>query len=712
MFVSACPGQLVNFIMKLSNVTIAVLLGLLSANASNLENPVQEDTNQIVNSQSITSLADIVRSQVPLTLAMEYMTVNEIWKLASLDPRIFLLANKTRPKVTEIAERFKMPALRKLKEHPDLALLEGYTFNDSKEDCIKKVRLLLEICENSLTDSPILATIQDALIDELVTMSESELQKVFHYYFFYDKIRIVSKHFYGLFKYESVLIPYLSDMLKNVEALSDERVASYFNSTRLEGFKNGPHGLKKLMKKYLKGVITVEQFVSKLPLPELHNEYLDVVIQVVMGEGGSKEYNDYDLNKFWELMIAIEEALSSRNLWNGDSDLKAKLDSSKLYCEFMLGKRDVEDVFLHLAEPEHYHFMEVFFIAFLRKNMFEAAANAIPYYSFSQQSADYVRSNAKFLKYLYETDQERLENVAEKVGLKGYTENSLYVLMARDDPFAKALLQPDAASYMAMRNKENKISFDGICEEELLKIYNNGEINPPDSRSVFPIILYNTSMKLFTIKLRTPEGREWIIAQFENNHFWKSELKSNHVAQLIYNMAKVDGSITKYLLPNCVSVDCDAVLRDLDDPVAFAQNKTALTDLFSLLKYFNKLWHSFPIDVLEGLNYQSRQRILELPGIDLDQIGKVVKRSSNGFANLQIVVMEMINREGTRSIFEKLNLPYPNSSAELHELINNVSDEFGLTDFNEQLGNKYLPHMNDYRNTVILLTIAMYRKQN
>lgn len=696
--------------MKLSNVTISILLGISGVFAFELASPELKITKQAPIEQRPVTFADIVSSQVPVVIAMSYMTVNEIWKLASLDPRIHLLANKISPKVREIAEAFKVPGLKKLKEHPDLALLEGYTFSDSKEDSVKKVDLLLDICERSLLDSPILATIQEALIDEMITWHVGEFRLVLREYFFIHKIEKLSGMFYGLEKYESVLKPHLTRLVKNVENWSDAEVSSFMNTANLIGFKTSPHSLKRWLKQYFNGTITSTEFASKLRLPNLNDEYIEAVIQDLIGDEAEK-LSDKDLTKVLELINCMEQELISKRFLDNKPLLKAKLDAIKLFCEFLLGTKTSNDVLSFLSQPDNQDKMVLFFFAFLRTNQFEAAASIIPERIIDYRSRNYVRRKAKFLKFLYKTDQEKLFKLAKEVCFTNSTSNSLYVLMARKDPLVKALIQPDDSSAQEIiDNEADTLSFDGICEEELLAIYNNNYINPPTALPVFPALLYYTFVELSNVKLRTPEGREWILSQFEANLFLRHELPSNNFLKFIYQTAQFDGSITKYLHQNCLQINCAAVIRDLENSLSFTQNKKALTDLFSLLKYFEVKVFEFPSAVFEDLNYQQLQRILQLPGVDLDLVAKFAYRTRNWFNNLQIIMMEMVNREGARAVFDKLHVSYPKDSKELNEKLFENSGEFSPHVLSKQFCIELLPHMNDYRKTIALLTVAEYQK--
>lgn len=696
--------------MKLSNVTISMLLGISGVFAFELTSLEFKITKQTLIERRSATFADIVSSQIPMEIAMSYMTINEIWKLANLDPNIHLLTNKTSPKVTEIAEAFNLPGLKNLKEHPDLALLEGYIFSDSTEDSLKKVDLLLDICDRSLLDSPMLAIIQEALIDEIITWHVREFRLVLREYYFIHKIEKLSGMFYGLEKYESVLKPHLIRVVKNAENWSDAKVSSFMDTANLIGFKNSPHGLKRWSKQYFNGTITSTEFASKLRLPNLSDEYIEAVIQALIGNEAD-EHSDKDLTKILELMVSIEQELISLGFLDNKPLLKANLNAIKLFCEFLLGTKTSDDVLSFLSQSENHDQTVLFFFAFLRTNQFEAAAKAVPERIFDYRSRNYVRRNAKFLKFLYETDREKLFKLAKELWFNNNTSNSLYVMMARKDPLAKALLQPDGFFVQDIIISEaDKLSFDGICVEELLAIYNNSYINPATASSVFPALLYYTFVELANIKLRTPEGREWILSQFEAILFLKYELPSNNLLKIIYQTAQFDGSITKYFQPNCLQINCAAVIQDLEDSESFTQNKKALTDLFSLLKYFDAKIFEFPSAVFEDLNYDRLQRILQLSGVDLDQVAKFAYRTRNWFNNLQIIMMEMVNREGERAVFDKLNVSYPKDSKELNEKLFKNSDEFSPHVLCKQFRIELLPHMNDYRKIIALLTVVKYQK--
>ncbi len=70
----------------------------------------------------------------------------------------------------------------------------------------------------------------------------------------------------------------------------------------------------------------------------------------------------------------------------------------------------------------------------------------------------------------------------------------------------------------------------------------------------------------------------------------------------------------------------------------------------------------------------------------------------------------MVNREGERAVFDKLNVSYPKDSKELNEKLFKNSDEFSPHVLCKQFRIELLPHMNDYRKIIALLTVAKYQK--
>lgn len=606
-----------------------------------------------------------------------------------------------------------MPALMEMMEHPDLGLLEGYKFSESREDSIKKVVLLLDICESSLQSSPILTPIQEAMIEEIVTFSVEEFKSccpsVAHGGFTGSEIESWCRTLYGLEMYEYVLVPYLTEMLTVTMNISYRTCAKMFSKIRFEGFKTGPHGLKKWMNQYLNDRITSEEFVSRLTMSKFDYHYIDATICKLIDFVCFEEYNEGDLRKILKLLHEIEEGLVWQNLLNDSTYIEVKLEASKLLCEFLLGEKGTEDVLLFLAQPKSLHETEALFIALLRRNQFNAAVFVIPDRISSEKSRKYVRNNANFLKYLYETNHFKLFAVAGTITDAWYGNSNLYVLMARRHPLAKALLQFDDSSQTEIFDKIYWISFEGICVEELLTIYNNALAHSLFDSHLFHEAFSRISAKLFAIKLRTLEGRKWILSQFRDrfNLSWQRNLLS--FSKLIYKMSEIGGSITKYLLSNDYRVNCEAVIRDLEDPNAFAQNKQSLSDVFSLLPYSFRGKEEFPVAVFEHLNHERLERILELPGMNFERVAKATSRAENWFANLQIVAMEMLNREGERAVFEKLDLLYPLTSFELRNRISREAKSMG-NDLAFQFSIKTLRYMNNYRKKVVLLTLAMYQE--
>lgn len=707
----AAPCRYLILKMKLSTVTIAALLCVSVANASEPVSLEQQDNNQITTNERRPDFTDVVNHQRPLYMAFDFMTVPEFQNLAVSHRDILSFANKTTPKVREIAKCFKMPSLTNLQEHPDLALFEGYTFSDSREDSFKKVTFLLDICEKSLLDSPILATIHEAIIDEMDTWSDEELTTYLNSGPLASRIEDLIRVFYGLEKYESLLEPRLIRIYRNVYHESDKKAARFFSESKISAFMHNSYGREKLIKQYMQGEITAENFGSSLASSPNILKYTFSVINYLIFYKGSVEYSDDDLAKILELMSAIQQALLDQDLLDKDRDLQSNLEASKLYCEFLLGEKGPEDVLAFVAQKDDTNIRELFFIALLRKNLFEAAANAMPSSIYKYKVKEYVLGRPDFIKYLYDSDKKKLEKCIDLSEPKIYTQSqSLYAFMARGDPLVKALFQPDSSAVNVISESEVAPKFDGVCEEDLLIIYNNSVINSPSGWRLFRDIFVDVSIKLVKIKLRTPEGREWILSQFENNGYWRNQLQSEKLAGLIYNLAKLGDSVTKYLNPNDISINSDAVIRDLDDPVAFARNKRALSGLFSLRKYLDDNWRVFPVEVFNSLNRKRLQRVLEIPGMDLDQVAEMVVHTKNWFPDSQIVMMEMMNREGIRSIFEKLGLPYPKTSQALNHLLSKVIGEVSRYDFPKESCIELVPHMNDYRKKVVLLTLATYQK--
>lgn len=695
----------------------AVLLGLSAANASDsasasdLANLLPEDNNQLAVNQGLPTFIDVVNSKAPMALAMEYMTVCEIQKLASLDPRIFLLANETRPKVSEVAEGFRMPALKKLKEHPDLAYLEGYTFTDSMEDSIKKVELLVQICNLSLRDSPVFATIQEALIDEVIAWTDEYMDRVFPNIATYVKFDQFGRIFFGHEKYESAWFPYFTRQSMRTMGYSEEQLKAEFNRARYDHFEYRKDNVRKMIIQYLKGKSTLEKLVSKLPLPKFKRICLNEVAKAVFDIGIIEEYSDEELIKILDLMDRIEQTPVSEDLSASYSEWEYTSDSVRTYCEFLLGKKRPEDVSAVLAATSSNDIITAFFIAFLRENLFQEAANILPNYIGSEKAKRLISANDRFLKYLYKTDKRKLNRVSQIAGLViGYNGKCLYVMMACGDPVAKALLELDDSSLDEIGYDSEEPFFQGVCEEDLQAIYNNEKINPPFYSSISRTILVEAAIQLCKIRLKTPEGREWILSQFENNYYMKSQLESCKICQLIYNMAKIGDSIKKYLFRNSCDINSDAVIRDLEDPIAFAENKAALSDLFSLLPYIELKSEEFPLNVFENLNCGRLQRILELPGVYFDQIYQMAGQAKSSTQTIEIMVIEMLNREPLEAVLKKMNLPFPLTSNELDERILNVLKFHKMNSYEKSDLLYFLKHMNDYRKTVFLITSIRYNE--
>lgn len=338
---------------------------------------------------------------------MEYLTAYEIKKLTDLDERVRCIAEMTMPHSTSIAENLKMPALSNMEEHPDLAVLDGYKFTESKEDSIKKVKLLLKICKESLQNSPLLATIHEVLIDEMSSWTEEDFITFSNRPLFVDlEMLKLSESFFGLEQYESCLIPQWTGFLTNIKKWSNEKITAFFSKARFHGFRESPHAFQKWARQYLKGEITAETIVIKLPLHELNYEYIDAITRVLVADDGNNP-SVFEWEKTVELLNSIKSALVSQNLWDNNPNLAACLNAVKLSLDILLGRRQPEEAVRFVAQGMNFIYRDMFFATLLRGNHFEAALNLIPNHQLYQTNI-LTPELGKFIKYLYDKHPEKL----------------------------------------------------------------------------------------------------------------------------------------------------------------------------------------------------------------------------------------------------------------------------------------------------------------
>lgn len=252
-----------------------------------------------------------------------------------------------------------------------------------------------------------------------------------------------------------------------------------------------------------------------------------------------------------------------------------------------------------------------------------------------------------------------------------------------------------------------QFSFEGVAEEELMLIYKNEYLKGHSWCREQRQIIVNSFIALCKTNLETPKGREWILRQFEKNCIFSEELGSNKQLKLIYKMIQMDKAIAQYFDRN-LNLNSAAVIRDFDDPVLFEQSKAALGDLFSLLSFSGFGGNILQVSLFEGLNYYLLKRILTLPGMDLNKAAQFAAQTHKWFANLQIVVMEIMNIQDKKAVFTKLDLPYVYESADLNQAIVALAEQLDNKPLSKAIVHEMLPNMTDYRKTIVLLTLKQY----
>lgn len=684
--------------MKLTTLPVSLIMFLSVAKATETANTHQESN------QKRNLLGAVCILEPAMETVLSFLGGLDMLSTCTAETATYQFGKLVDVHSKAIAANFKMPCLATIRTHPDMSLFKGYKFGDTHEDRRNKVDFLIKNILNSMKISPLLPQLATCIVDEIAKLNRDDWIALGYNLDLSNRniLIVLSTLLYGSDNYQSVLVPYVTSLMDMREPYPEEFIA-ILNRAEVEGFLKSPLGLERLYRQYLKDEVSAEELTKKLPTGDGNFDPAYRIVEKLLDdfENYKKPVEEMSniAEKFLQLTSALRLSPAYLHYQRKNREFREKIETAECKSEILLGKMNPEEAFAFMSRTGHFYGKHVFMKTFLWTRNYALAANLFAEYVHDAYLFNLAIKCNEFMKYLYLNRPEVLQEVYNRNALftqkNWYLSNSIYGMKPLHAIFSFSF---------------DSNCVESLCEEELLELYEYLKTELTDS-------IYQSNRGkhfgivtgLLKIKMQSPAGRAWIINELNSHWDWFTKYRS-YVSSEHEAVSHIQFYIMKALRYDSVGRFYDDmtlnITSDFSHPDDFSSIRMAIPIILALEKILN---HS---------RFQDKYRIspltLQVPELDLDRAARTACQYRQWDTDLQVIIMEMVNREGMENVFQKLNVEYSSKSAEFDsriiETINQINAKAGYQAIDFDSVCKLLPNMTDHRKMIVFLSLKWYQK--